>query len=47
MKRILLVTITSLLLALGIASSPGGAARDEAPLGPATDQPKPQYQMLP
>lgn len=47
MKRIVLVTIASLLLALSIASSAGGTARDEAPIGPATDQNKPQYQILP
>jgi len=46
MKRIVLATIASLLLALSIASSAGGSNVD-APIGPATDQDKPQYQTLP
>jgi len=46
MKRIVLVTIASLLLALSIASSAGGTPGSEMPLGPATDQDKPQYQTL-
>ena len=46
MKRIVLVTIASLLLALSIASSAGGSNAD-VPIGPATDQDKPQYQTLP
>ena len=46
MKRIVLATIASLLLALNIASSAGGSNGD-VPIGPATDQDKPQYQTLP